>query len=109
MNLNNILGKENSQILRGLAIMSIMLHNFLHNRSLGFTRENEMSYLSVKADAFFKVISSEGLSIYELFSYLGWVGVAVFVFLSGYGVMKSPPPQTVSETLYYPKSVVRPN
>lgn len=80
-----------------------MLHNFLHNQSLGFSRENEMSYLSVKADAFFNVISSKGLGIYELFSFLGWVGVAVFVFLSGYGVMKSLPPQTVSESLHYVK------
>lgn len=39
----DILSKDNSLILRGLGITSIMLHNFLTNPQFGLSRCNEMS------------------------------------------------------------------
>lgn len=85
-----ILTKENSQILRGLAILSIVMHNFLHLGMWGFSGENEMSFVQEKADAFFNVLRSWQAGFFdvicELFSFTGWVGVPVFVFLTGYGV-----------------------
>ena len=85
-----MLTKENSQVLRGLAILSIMMHNFLHLERWGFSGENEMSFVQAKADAFFSVLSAGQTSFFgvlcELFSFAGWLGVPVFVFLTGYGV-----------------------
>lgn len=85
-----ILTKDNSQILRGLAILSIVLHNFLHLGRWGFSGENEMSFVQEKADAFFSVLRAGQHGFFgelcELFSFTGWVGVPVFVFLTGYGV-----------------------
>ncbi len=83
---NNLLSKENSLVLRGMAIMVIMLHNFLHNPQLGFSLENEMSFSQERASFFFNILYSGKLNAYELFSFLGWTGVAIFVFLTGYGV-----------------------
>lgn len=89
----NLLSRDNSMILRGVAIMFIMLHNFLHVSQFGFSGENEMSFSAEKASDFFYVISN-GLGanlLGEFLSHLGWIGVPVFVFLTGYGVaLKSP-------------------
>ena len=82
-----ILTKENSLILRGLAIISIMMHNFLHIWRWGFSKENEMSFIQANVDAFWNAIQSGQTNFLgEAFSFLGWVGVPVFVFLTGYGV-----------------------
>lgn len=88
-----ILTKENSQILRGLAILSIMMHNFLHREIWGLSGENEMSFVQEKANAFFDALmlrQTDFLGVCcELFSFVGWIGVPVFVFLTGYGVALS--------------------
>lgn len=84
----SILSKDNSNILRGLAILSIMFHNFLHV-NYGFSVENEMDFSQKRADAFFNAISSQPTMFFgELSSFLGWIGVPVFVFLTGYGLQK---------------------
>ena len=84
--IKSLLSKDNSLVLRGVAIAFIVLHNFLHLRLWGFSRENEMSFVSGNADSFFStLISGENLAA-EFFSHLGWIGVPVFVFLTGYGV-----------------------
>lgn len=81
----SILTKENSLVLRGLAIIAIMLHNFLHSKKLGFSRENEMSFSYEKASHFFDLLVGGDVYFYEIFSFLGWIGVPVFIFLTGYG------------------------
>lgn len=80
----DILTKENSKILRGLAITAIVLHNFLHIDLFGLSSENEMSFSVEKFMAFFSSLD-DGLLVAQIFSFLGWVGVPVFVFLTGYG------------------------
>lgn len=85
----NILSKENSKILRGLAIIAITLHNYLH--ILGFSKENEMAFSMENTNHFFTVLS-DGDFLAEIFSFLGWMGVPVFVFLTGFGVAMCPPP-----------------
>ena len=80
------------KIWRGVAIISIMLHNFLHF-GFGFTQENEMSYLQEHSDAFLKAVLQCPQSVVgEFLSFLGWIGVPVFVFLTGYGLCKNYPP-----------------
>ncbi len=99
---NNLLDKQNALVMRGLAIMAIMLHNFLHRPIFGFTKENETIYSQEKADTFWNAITSFDTNLFcELFSFLGWTGVSVFVFLTGYGITtKHPPKSTVSSAKY---------
>lgn len=79
--------------MRGLAIMAIMLHNLLHADDFGFTKQNESLYLQARSDAFFDAIMSMGTNLFgEVMSFLGWVGVPVFVFLTGYGLARKYPP-----------------
>ena len=88
----NILSKENSAIMRGVAILFIMLHNFLHYGSFGFSKENEMSFSAEKQEVFLNAISAPDANIFgEFFSFIGWIGVPVFIFLTGYGLAKKYP------------------
>lgn len=83
----SLLSKENSLVLRGVAILFIMYHNLLHVDNWGFCTENEMSFVQEKADAFKNVICTWNSSVvFEYVSFLGWIGVPVFVFLTGYGL-----------------------
>ncbi len=76
-------------ILRGLAIISIVLHNFLHLDPFGFAGQNESTFSLDNTWAFFNGIG-DGIGPFfgNLCSFLGWTGVPVFVFLSGYGLVK---------------------
>lgn len=88
----NILSKENSLVLRGLAILAILFHNHLH--WAGFCMENEGSFEQAKADAFFRALAHPGwAAVFDAVSFLGWIGVPVFVFLTGYGLAVKHPPE----------------
>lgn len=87
----NLLSRDNSMVLRGVAILFIVLHNFLHLSRFLFTGENEMEFLSENAVGFFNAVLNGSNVLGEFLSHLGWIGVPVFVFLTGYGVaLKSP-------------------
>lgn len=89
--MQKLLSRDNSMILRGIAIIFIMLHNFLHVSLFGFSKENEMGFSEETANAFFNAISNGSNVFGEFFSHLGWIGVPVFVFLTGFGIaLKSP-------------------
>ena len=79
-----LLSKKNSLIIRGLAILLIVFHNFLHFYRFGFAQENEFSFSIEKAIGFFSLLR-EGHIFANCLSFLGWLGVPVFVFLTGYG------------------------
>ena len=81
----DILSKDNSLILRGLGITSIMLHIFLTNPQFGLSRCNEMSFSTEKTWAFLNSLG-HGNMIAEFITFIGWVAMPVFVFLTGYGV-----------------------
>lgn len=86
MNTESILSKHNSTILRGLAIIPIMLHNLLHTSFFNYPLENEMSYSSERWLAFINAIKTGNGVFADCFSFAGWIGVSVFVFLTGYGL-----------------------
>lgn len=76
-------------VLRGLAIIAIMMHNLLHYSTFGLSAENEMDYIQANANSFISaLISGHSTILAEYFSFLGWTGVPVFVFLTGYGLTK---------------------
>ena len=84
------LSRKQCNELRGLAIVGIVLHNFLHQTRFGFTTQNESSFDPGRTQEFLGRVFNEGFwnSLGEIFSFLGWIGVPVFVFLSGYGLVK---------------------
>lgn len=78
----------NSQVLRGLAILSIILHNYTHWMH-GAIFENEFMYQSWHVSKLLDYLShpDERLPL-QLFSFFGHYGVVIFVFLSAYGLEK---------------------
>lgn len=83
------LSKDESLILKGLAILGIVLHNFCHNIP-GSMAENEFLFSMHRTHAYFGSLAHGEHLFINFFSYWGHFGVAVFVFLTAYGLtMKS--------------------
>ena len=81
--------KKQTVIYKGISILLIVLHNYLHLLSpkLG---ENEMHFKEGRALQYFEYGLSNPLEVFKLlFSYFGHYGVAVFIFLSAYGLTAS--------------------
>lgn len=76
------MSRERCDILRGISILLIILHNFAHLASP--FKQNEFYYNDGVAQYFLDHFSSSLLL--STLSYYGWIGVVVFVFLSGYGL-----------------------
>lgn len=80
------LTRERSLRMRGAAILMIVLHNFLHMTV--HVKENEFFFSSIKTDMLLDSFSSFSSPFIRIFfSYFGWYGVPVFMFLSGYGLV----------------------
>ncbi len=80
-----VLTKSEAQIMRGVSIVCIVLHNLLH--WLLPTVENEFTFSIEKTELFFNELSNFKLDLWkDAFSFLGWYGVVVFLFLTGYGL-----------------------
>lgn len=78
----------NSQVLRGLAILSIILHNYTH-WMYGAIFENEFTYQEWHVSKLLNYLSHpDGRLPLQLFSFFGHYGVVIFVFLSAYGLEK---------------------
>lgn len=73
--------------MKGVAILFIVLHNLLH--WISQIKENEFSYSPEKTKLFFENLVTNADTLWmDVFSFLGWYGVATFLFLSGYGLVK---------------------
>lgn len=86
--MNSEISRNESQILKGLAILGIMLHNYCH--WIGFTvKENEFSWQLGHANLMWQhIMDFDKYLLLDIFSFLGHYGVPIFVFLSGYGLVK---------------------
>lgn len=79
------LTREQCRNIKGCAILMIMIHNFVdHPLHIDC---NEMFYSQGATDAFLANLFTES-SIWYIFSFAGWIGVALFMFLSGYGLCR---------------------
>ena len=86
------LNKNQTNILKAIAITLIVFHNFLHMVSI--SGANEMSLDPDRIFRFFDVFSTfnkTSIFLYfrEIMSYIGWAGVPIFVFISGFGLTKT--------------------
>ena len=83
---NNI--SLNSAVLRGVAILSIVLHNYCHWLK-GAIFENEFTYQSWHVSKLLHYLAHPDIYLpLQLFSFFGHYGVVIFVFLSAYGLEK---------------------
>lgn len=85
------LSGQECNILRGIAIMGIMLHNYCHWLS-PIVKENEFTY-KVQNVRWFAELMKKPLGevehlFFHLFSYFGHYGVPIFLFLSAYGLVR---------------------
>lgn len=82
------LNKQECSALRGLAILAIVLHNYCH--WLGFAvKENEYTFTESNNLRLWQVICNPDENLFvHLMSYFGHYGVPIFLFLSGYGLVK---------------------
>ena len=81
--------KDDSLIIKGLAILAIMLHN-LFRWIDPTTGENEFGFAAHTVHKFIEQLTSQPLEFFNIiFSYLGHFGVQAFILISGYGLTKS--------------------
>lgn len=78
--------KKTSLQMRGIGILLICLHNLLHLDSE--VLECEFEFTQERIDKLFQGLGEGFWSCVEsCFSFWGWYGVSVFLFLSGYGLV----------------------
>lgn len=82
------LSRRASVIARGIAILLIMLHNLVHIFP-GIINECEFDFNPYLNQSFFEHLDLKNPHlIYDLLSFIGWYGVPVFIFLSGFGLAR---------------------
>lgn len=77
------------QVLRGIAIMGIFLHNFCHLLR-GSNEENEFEFFAERASNMWGYWTGGNIDVFapiQLLSFFGHYGVPIFLFLSGYGLV----------------------
>jgi peptidoglycan/LPS O-acetylase OafA/YrhL len=78
---------ESTILLKGIAILMIVTHNFMHE--FPGPKENEFALDPDNLTLLLNVLSNHPEnSIQALFSFLGHFGVQIFIFLSAYGLSK---------------------
>src|SRR3712207_5647888 len=103
-----LLTKTECNILRGIAIIGIFLHNYSH--WLGpIVKENEYQFFQQNADRFLQVVLSPDINLpLHLLSFFGHYGVPVFLFLSAYGLeQKYGQARTPSTDSHQPSAIAR--
>jgi peptidoglycan/LPS O-acetylase OafA/YrhL len=81
------LDKKDTTILKALAIMAIVFHNFFHIAVK--VHENEFDFDPARFGVFLHTVVHPSLSIQALFAFYGHYGVQIFIFLSAYGLAKT--------------------
>ncbi len=82
-----MLTKRDTSLLKGLGILTIVLHNFLHKVAPVFY-ENEFYFNTQIVENYLISFSNSPIHFFQyFFSYFGHYGVQFFIFLSGYGLM----------------------
>ena len=86
---NNLLTRSQCDVLRGLAITGIFLHNFCHWLKGGH-HENEFLFYDAHGETMWNYWtkgSIDGFEPIQFFSFFGHYGVPLFLFLSGFGLV----------------------
>ena len=81
------LDKKDTTILKALAILAIVFHNFFHIAVK--VHENEFDFSPDRFGVFLQTVAHPSLAIQALFAFYGHYGVQIFIFLSAYGLAKT--------------------
>jgi len=80
--------RAQTEILKGIGILVIVLHNFLHNLTPSIS-ENQFSFHPERFSKFYLTIADNPFEIIRAsFSYFGHYGVQIFIFFSAYGLTR---------------------
>lgn len=80
------LSKYECAAMRGLAILGIVMHNYLHWLKMA-VKENEYTFTQANADGMMNALMHPSWNLpVHLISFFGHYGVPVFLFLSAYGL-----------------------
>ena len=83
-----LLTRAECNVLRGLAIIGIFMHNYCHWLP-GIVRENEYQFKTENVAGLWHYLTHPDWNLpIHLFSFFGHYGVPVFLFLSAYGLVK---------------------
>lgn len=83
-----LLTRSECNVLRGLAIIGIFMHNYCHWLP-GIVRENEYQFKAENVAGLWHYLTHPDWNLpIHLFSFFGHYGVPVFLFLSAYGLVK---------------------
>ena len=86
--MKELLTRNECTAMRGIAILAIVLHNYCHFISK-IVQENEYQFFVSHNEQLWQVISHpDELLPIHLLSFFGHYGVPVFLFLSGYGLVR---------------------
>ncbi len=88
------LSKSDCNVLKGWAIMAIMIHNYCGWLPNAAT-ENEFTWKIEKTNYFFFHFYDSCFT--NLFSFLGHYGVVIFIFISAYGLVKKYEAQNIDK------------
>ena len=86
---DKLLSSAQCQVLRGIAIMGIFLHNFCHLLH-GSNEENEFEFIAERASNMWRYWTGGNIDVFapmQLFAFFGHYGVPIFLFLSGFGLV----------------------
>ena len=102
-----LLTRAECNVLRGLAIIGIFMHNYCHWLP-GIVRENEYQFKAENVAGLWHYLTHPDWNLpLHLFSFFGHYGVPVFLFLSAYGLVKKYEAGVESETLSFLSSHFR--
>ncbi len=100
----SLLSRTECSVLRGIAILGIFMHNYLHWLN-PMVKENEYQFHQKDIDRMMECLLSPSWDLpLQLFSFFGHYGVPVFLFLSGYGLVQkyeNAPTKAFSGTTFY--------
>src|SRR3712207_632517 len=82
----DLLSRAECNVLRGLAIIGIFLHNYSHWLN-PIIKENEYQYFQYNVNGFNHALANpDYLLPLHIISFFGHYGVPIFLFLSAYGL-----------------------
>lgn len=98
----SLLSRKDTASMRGVAIFFIVVHNLIH--WVHPITENEFSFNIDSSKAFVSHLCALHPDLWkDVFSFLGWYGVSVFLFISGYGLVCKYEKGNETDTIsYYP-------
>jgi len=86
--MKELLTRNECTAMRGIAILAIVLHNYCHFNSK-IVQENEYQFFVSHNEQLWQVVTNpDALLPVHLLSFFGHYGVPVFLFLSGYGLVR---------------------